>query len=272
MIGAWCFLDHFLPAVEVEGMQVAAHPHTGLQTVTWLFSGVVHHNDSLGSSQLVKPGQLNLMTAGRGISHSEVSLESNEILHGIQLWVALPDKYRNIAPSFNHYQDLPQLNFEGVKINLLTGQLLTERAPTQAYSPLFAAQLDFSHDAEIELPLDKQFEYGFLAVDIDLFVDDQEIEVGAMLYQPPGEEKVTLKIGSAGTLIIIGGEPFTEEIVMWWNFIGRNHEEVTEMRSEWQEGSEKFGTVADEIGGRIPAPPMPNIRLQPRGSKRKRLG
>jgi quercetin 2,3-dioxygenase len=272
MIGAWCFLDHFLPSVEAQGMRVAAHPHTGLQTVTWLFSGLVHHNDSLRSSQIVKPGQLNLMTAGRGISHSEASLKSDDDLHGIQLWVALPDEFRSIAPSFDHYQNLPQINFEGVKINLLVGQLLTELAPTQSYSPLFAAQLDFLHDAEIELPLNKNFEYGFLAIDTDLFVDDQKVAAGAMLYQPAGETKVLLRGKSASTLVVIGGEPFTEEIVMWWNFIGRNHEEVAKMRTEWQESSEKFGTVIDDLGERIPAPPMPNIKLQPRGPKRKSLG
>jgi quercetin 2,3-dioxygenase len=268
MIGAWCFLDHFLPDEHNQKMQVAAHPHTGLQTVTWLFSGEVIHNDSLGRRQKIRPTQLNLMTAGIGISHSEVSTNESEMLHGIQFWIALPDAFRSGPATFQHYENLPFIDMGSVKATLIAGELFDKKSPTQIYSPLVGAQLDFGQADEIEIEIREDFEYGFLAVNSNIFINEDQTLRGSLFHLSKGNGKVKIKSDAPAIVIMIGGVPFEEEILMWWNFIGRNHDEIERMRINWETSSELFGFVTDDLGERIPAPPLPNIKLQPRKSKR----
>ncbi|MET7461023.1 pirin family protein [Nonomuraea sp. NPDC005501] len=255
MIGAWCFVDAYGP--EVATMRVPPHPHTGLQTVSWLLSGEVLHRDSVGSLQVVRPGQLNLMTAGRGISHSEESGE--ELLHGVQLWVALPGEARGMEPGFEHHAELPRVSGPGFGATVVMGSFAGERSPATALTPLTGAEVTVSGTAE--LPLDRGFEHGLLLLDGEV----EPLERGPLLYVPPGRTSLTLR--GDGRVLVIGGEPFAEEIVMWWNFVGRDHDEIVAFRKEWMEG-EGFGTVEGFDGDPLPAPVLPGTRLRPRGRSR----
>ncbi|MEU0570732.1 pirin family protein [Nonomuraea sp. NPDC005983] len=255
MIGAWCFVDAYGP--ETATMRVPPHPHTGLQTVSWLVSGEVLHRDSLGSLQAVRPGQLNLMTAGRGISHSEESREG--VLHGVQLWVALPGEHRQTGPGFEHHASLPVLSGPGFHATVIMGVLGGVASSATAYTPLVGAEVTVDGDAE--LPLDERFEHGVLLLDGAV----EPLSPGPMRYLPPG--RAGLRVSGRGRLLLIGGEPFDEEIVMWWNFVGRSHDDIVAYRKEWMEG-EGFGTVQGFDGDPLPAPILPTTRLRPRGRTR----
>jgi quercetin 2,3-dioxygenase len=152
LIGAWCFADHYGPhdVRDSAGMDVPPHPHTGLQTVSWLFHGEIEHRDSAGVHQLVRPGELNLMTAGAGICHSEVSTASTTILHGVQLWVALPDSGRNTARDFDHFVPEP-VSLDGATVRVFLGELGGERSPVHTFTPLLGAQVDLAAGARVEL-------------------------------------------------------------------------------------------------------------------------
>ncbi|TMR07872.1 pirin family protein [Nonomuraea turkmeniaca] len=255
MIGAWCFLDAYGP--EQSAMRVPPHPHTGLQTVTWLVEGDVLHRDSLGTLQRVRPGQLNLMTAGRGISHSEESPET--VLHGVQLWVALPGEHRHVAPAFEHHPALPVLEGSGYAATVVMGSLGGVSSPASAYTPLVGAEI--AVDGQGEVPLDPAFEHGLLLLDGEV----AGLERGPLVYLPPGRSGV--RVSGRGRVLLIGGEPFGEEIVMWWNFVGRSHDEIAAYRKEWMEG-EGFGAVEGFDGAPLPAPVLPGTRLKPRGRVR----
>lgn len=266
-IGPWCFLDAYGPTSEQGAMQVAAHPHTGLQTVTWLFSGRVVHHDSLGSSSTIQPGELNLMTAGRGIAHSEVSSDGDAPLQGIQLWVVLPDFARGRNPDFQHFQELPRFSQDGAEITLFMGEILGRHSRATTYSPLVGAEIKIRGFGS-EIPLREDWEYGVLAVSDDVDVDGNIVAKDRLLYVPRGRKRLLIKGKTKAcrptTVVLIGGEPFDEKFVMWWNFIGRSHDEIVEMRNQWQSCDERFPHFYDSIEGRIPAPEMPHTRLTPR--------
>ena len=277
MIGAWCFLDHYGPddIKTTGGMWVPPHPHTGLQTVTWLFEGLGLHTDSLGSHQLIRPGQLNVMTAGHGICHAEVSpADAPELLHGVQLWVCLPDSARDTTPpAFAHLADLPTWSERGASLRVLVGSLMGEASTAPTYTPIVGAELTLEPGAEATLPLEAAFEYGVLVAQGGVEVDGVPIERNAMSYLGLARRQLTFRATADGEptiLMLLGGEPFEEEIVMWWNFIGRSHEEIVEQRVAWNgagidDEPERFGVVKDFDGDRLLAPPMPNTRLKPRG-------
>ena len=278
MIGAWCFLDHYGPddIKQTGGMWVPPHPHTCLQTVTWLFDGEGLHTDSLGSKQLIRPGQLNVMTAGAGICHAEVSPESApQYLHGVQLWVVLPDAVRNTAPAdFTHIAELPTYEEAGVTISVMVGELAGEQSPAPTYTPLVGAEVRLAPGASGTIPLDPSFEHGVLTAQGTASVAGADIPRNAMSYLGTGlaELEVSAPEDAADEtiLMVLGGEPFEEEIVMWWNFIGRSHEEIVEQRAAWNGDGlawvpERFGSVPDFDGDRLLAPPMPNTRLKARG-------
>src|SRR5918997_3383056 len=166
MVGAWAFVDHYGPddVAEGPGMQVAPHPHTGLQTVSWLLEGRVHHRDSLGSDVEFGPGQLALMTAGHGIAHAEQSpVLHPRFLHGAQLWVALPHAHRDTAPAFEHHATLPGWTSDGLSTTVLMGSFGGATSPGTAYSPLVGVDLAVAAGADVEVPLEPDFEYGLLA-------------------------------------------------------------------------------------------------------------
>jgi redox-sensitive bicupin YhaK (pirin superfamily) len=216
-----------------------------------------------GSVQLIKPGELNLMTAGSGIAHSELSIETNHDFHGVQLWIALPEQSRNQASHFEHHQDLPETTVDESKIKVFIGELLGLKSPAAIYSELVGAQISLSK--QITLELRKDFEYGYLVADGVAEINGQKISTGQLHYVPVGQDKV--EISGNATLILLGGIPFSEKIVMWWNFIGRSHEEIVQMRQAWQDRSNGFNEFADNIGGFIPVPQMPSLRLTARGNR-----
>lgn len=265
-IGAWCFVDHYGPTDQSDAMSVAAHPHAGLQTVSWLFSGEVEHRDSLGSIQHVLPGELNIMTSGRGIAHSELSVNVRSHLHGIQLWTVLPDHERNAQPTFQHLGDLPAFVWQGLKIRLFVGDFLGESSPATIYSPLIGAEIDVSPDSTASIPVQACFEHGILVVAGEVTVNANSVSLGQLHYIPIGREAISLSSSEGAKVVLLGGEPFKEKIVMWWNFIARTHDEIFQMRQDWESQSQRFPSFTDRIGGRIPAPPLPNLKLKPRAN------
>ncbi len=268
MIGAWAFVDHYGPddIAASAGMQVAPHPHTGLQTVSWLLEGEVHHLDSLGSDVRFGPGQLALMTAGHGISHAEQSPVSHpRFLHGAQLWVALPDAHRETAPAFEHHATLPGWTSDGVTATVLMGSFGGVTSPGTAYSPLVGVDLDLAAGADVEVPLEPDFEYGLLASSGTASAEGAPLDRGAMLYLGTGRRSVRLQAADASRLLLLGGEPFEEHLVMWWNFVGRSGEEIADYADQWNGASERFGTVVGYDGARLEAPPLPPVPLKARG-------
>lgn len=262
-IGAWCFVDHFGPTKQTDGMVVASHPHTGLQTATWLFEGEIEHRDSIGTIQLIHPGQLNLMTAGAGISHSELSIASTENLHAVQLWIALPKESLEIAPTFEHLDQLPTLEGAGLKAKVLIGEFQGVSSPATAFTPIVGVELRLEPGTHA-IPLKSSFEHGLLLVAGDAEIQTQEVEVSSLFYSRSGQESILIETQSGATLMLIGGQPFGEKILMWWNFIGRTHKDIALAREQWNQRDARFGEFEDRIGGWIPAPDLPNVTLQPR--------
>ena len=274
MVGAWCFLDHYGPddIKQTGGMWVPPHPHTGLQTVTWLFEGLGRHTDSLGSDQLIRPGQLNVMTAGHGICHAEVSPDdAPQHLHGVQLWVVLPDEHRSSTPAaFAHLADLPVFESGGATVTVMMGSLAGHTSAAPAFTPLVGAEVRLAGGASVELPLERAFEHAVLAVDGDVEVDGETVERHRLAYLGTGADTLRLSAGSDATVMLLGGEPFEEQIVMWWNFLGRSHDEIVEQREAWNGSGpefvpERFGQVTGFPEPRLLAPPMPNTHLKSRG-------
>ena len=222
MVGAWCFLDRF--DHESAVMRVLPHPHIGLQTVTWPIDGDIRHRDSVGSDVVVAPGQLNMMTAGHGISHSELSIpEEPAEMHGLQLWTALPAPSAHVAPFFEQHTDLPVHRGPGITILVLTGSVS---------------------------------------------VAGVDLESGPLLYLGTGRTELTLSSGDGARFVLLGGEPFDDDLVMWWNFVGRDHDEIVAARTDWEARSPRFGVVEGHGDDRIPAPPLPTVRLTPRRRRR----
>lgn len=270
MVGAWAFVDHYGPddIADEPGMQVPPHPHMGLQTVSWLHDGEVLHRDSLGSLQTVRPRELGLMTSGRAISHSEESPKGHaRFLHGAQLWVALPEAHRTIEPHFQHHTDLPLVTAPGVTATVIMGELDGAASPGTAYTPIVGADLALAGGAEARLPLDPDFEYAVLSMSGEAEVDGVPVLPGSMLYLGCGRTELPLRAVSDAGLMLLGGEPFEEELVMFWNWIGRSHEEIAQAREDWMNGS-RFGEVKGYDGPPIPAPELPPGPLKARGRLR----
>jgi quercetin 2,3-dioxygenase len=270
LIGAWCFVDHYGPhdLGAGPGMDVPPHPHTGLQTVSWLFTGEIEHRDSAGMHAMVQPGELNLMTAGAGICHSEVSLPTARILHGVQLWVALPDADRNTGRDFAHF--VPPVQTVGdADTRVFLGELAGARSPVHTFTPLLGAQVDLAPGAVVELAVDPSFEHGVLLDQGEVHAGGTALGVADLWYQSPGHDVVRLTNGGDGParMLVLGGPPFPEELVMWWNFVGRSHDEIVGYRREWEQHAERFGSVDGYPGRRLAAPPLPNSTLLPRPNR-----
>lgn len=287
LIGAWCFVDHYGPDLVSEsgGMNVPRHPHTGLATVSWLFSGKINHLDSAGFATVVKPGEVNLMVAGRGISHQEFSSSETSVLHGAQLWFALPNETRHMPPTFAHYVPEPILGL-GSELRVFLGSLAGSTSPVETYTPpLVGAEAVLRSGARLELELNPSFEYGILLDTGELRLDGASVRVDHLVYLPPGRSSLVLEAGTSPVrILLIGGEPLGEQIVMWWNFIGRSHEEIVAYRAAWQaeihaepspllaadpsfESSSysRFGPFPEGLPDPLPAPRLPNVQLRPRG-------
>ena len=271
LIGAWCFLDHYGPdeVIDSGGMLVPPHPHTGLQTVSWLFAGEVEHRDSGGHHAVIRPGEIALMTSGYGIAHSEVSTPGTEILHGVQLWVALPQDALTIQRAFS-YHPAPTVNFNHAIAIVFIGELAGAISDVPTYTPLLGADILLEPYASIVLPVNNEFEHGVLVDTSTVQVQDTHLHPGELGYIAPGKSALTIRNleDQHARLILLGGTPFHEQIVMWWNFVARSHEEIVLMRDQWQAEDDRFGRVEGFVGevNRLDAPPMPRVRLMPRGN------
>lgn len=284
-VAAWCFLDRFGP--QRVTMRVEPHPHMGLQTVTWPLRGEIRHRDSLGSDVVLRPGALNLMTSGRGIAHSEYSLDVGgesaapvadpagpepDLLDALQLWVALPDAARDGERGFESHSALPTLDLgDEAHAIVVMGTLAGVTSPATTFTPIVGADVSLGPGADVTLPLDPAWEHGLVGIAGDVTVrpagggptpgpGDADL-----LYLGAGLRSVRLTSRGGARLFLLGGEPFEEELVMWWNFVGRSHEEIVAAWQDWEDRSERFGTVAGHGSVRIPAPPLPTTRLLPRG-------
>ncbi|MGY1752481.1 pirin family protein [Blastococcus sp. SYSU D01042] len=271
LIGAWCFADHYGPddVVRTGGMDVPPHPHTGLQTVSWLFSGEIEHRDTTGAHALVRPGELNLMTGGSGVAHSEVSTPGTGTLHGVQLWTALPEAARHSPRSFVHH--VPEVvRLDGAVVRVLLGTLAGSTSPVATHTPLLGAEVVLEPFAEVAFDVSPGFEHGVLVDEGPVGFGDVELGRAELGYLPPGRGRLTLTNPGdrPARVVLLGGEPFGEPVVMWWNFIGRTHEEIAAYRAEWEAGSERFGQVRGYTGQvqRLPAPPLPTVRLKARSA------
>ncbi|MDU0366585.1 pirin family protein [Microbacterium sp. KSW4-17] len=286
MVGAWCFLDRFGPQQTL--MRVEPHPHIGLQTVTWPIVGEVRHRDAVGSDVVVRPGVLNLMTSGAGIAHSEYSVGEGPIpLDALQLWVALPESRRHGAPAFERHEDLPVLDLgDGSDAVVVMGELGGVSSPATVHTPIVGAELRLAAGATVRIPLDPTWEYavsgmvgaaeamtGVDAVDADASRRPAPaIEPGStasvdhtrLVYLGTGRDHLELRSDEGARVFLLGGEPFEADIVMWWNFVGRSHDEIAEAREAWEARSSRFGEVVDHGPERIPAPPLPGVRLTAR--------
>jgi hypothetical protein len=279
-VGAWCFADHFGPAAPPAAMQVGPHPHTGLQTVTWLVEGEVLHRDSLGSEQLIRPGQLNLMSAGHGVAHAEERPAAyGGGTHGAQLWVAQPEATRDGPPAFEHHAELPRVAVGDAVVTVLVGEVAGERSPARTDTPLVGAELA-SPGGPVSLPLEPAFEHALVVLEGTVVVGGDAagggpvardsgagdaaggtasgatVGPGVLAYLGEGRPDLALDAPGPVRLLVLGGRPFGEPIVMSWNFVGRSHEEVDRAAADWNAGHERFGTVDSPLA-RIPAPGPP---------------
>ena len=268
LIGAWCFADHYGPTTVEDsgGMDVPPHPHTGLQTATWLFAGEVEHRDSLGTHAIVRPGELNLMTGGHGICHSEVSTGVAP-LHGVQLWIALPDANRHTARAFHHHAP-PTIDIGGATARVFLGSLADETSPVPTFTPLLGAEIVLDPQAAVTLAVDPTHEHGVLVDTGTAVLAGTDLARADLGYLAPGT--ATLELANPGEqsarVLLLGGAPFDEDIVMWWNFVARSHDEVMAFREAWERESDQFGRIDGYTGTprRLPAPALPNARITPR--------
>jgi quercetin 2,3-dioxygenase len=273
LVGAWCFLDRFGPQVTM--MRVEPHPHIGLQTVTWPLVGEVRHRDSIGSDVIVQRGALNLMTSGAGISHSEYSIGADAApLDALQLWVALPESRRHGAPAFEQHATLPEVALDAVEgapgeATVVLGAFAGVSSPASIYTPIVGAEVRIPAGSTVRIPLAVEWEHAIVGVTgaVEVFagappeIDASVVDPQHLLYLGIRREAVDVHSTEGATIFLLGGEPFEDDIVMWWNFVGRTHEEIVEARDAWEAASDRFGRVDGHGDVRIPAPPMPAVRL-----------
>ncbi len=280
-VGAWCFIDHYGPmSVDgVTGMAVPPHPHIGLQTVTWLMAGEVLHRDSLGNEQMIRPGQLNLMTSGRGIAHAEESPADHDDawqggrppggprrdLHGVQLWVALPDASRLTEPAFEHHGELPFTVTGGLAVTVLLGSLAGMRSPATRFSDLVGAELAAIENVSERIALTPSFEHVVFVTSGAAVVAGVELTPGRLAYLPTGHEGLSLTAAAGTTAMLLGGVPLGERLLMWWNFVARTPEEIAAAVAGWQQGM--FGEVGGYTGAPLAAPPLDVTRLSRKSAR-----
>jgi redox-sensitive bicupin YhaK (pirin superfamily) len=258
-VGPWCFLDSYGPVERSSGkpMDVPPHPHIGLQTVSWLLEGDLHHKDSLGLEGLARPGTLNLMTAGRGIAHAEESSSGGgALLRGVQLWVALPDAARVTAPAFEQHRTLPVVRLEGGEATLIMGELGGARSPARAFSPLVAAEVSSVPSGRLVLPLNSDYEHALVLLGGTCGLDGQALAIDTLYYLGCGRRDLVLSCDDdPARALLLGGAPFGEAILMWWNFVARTNDEIRAAREDWEAGR-RFGEVKAYEGRRAKAPPL----------------
>ncbi len=266
-VGAWCFVDHYGPETG-KCMDVPPHPHTGLQTVSWLFEGEIEHRDSGGAHAMVLPGEVNLMTSGYGIAHSEVSTPKRDRLHGVQLWVVLPEEGKDLTREFQHHAP-EQVDLDGVRARMLVGSLAGASSPIATQTPLLGAELIIPAGHTWETAVDPGFEHGILVDSGYVDFDGIRLNRSVLGVRDAGLDHLRLHnpTDEPARVMLLGGEPFDEGIVMWWNFIARSHEEIVELAKVWNsDPDDRFGRVPGYRGAhaRLDAPPIPQLRLKRR--------
>lgn len=259
MIGAWCFLDHLGPLEFAPdgGLHVGSHPHTRLQTFTWMIEGEVMHRDSLGSEQIVRPQQVNLMTAGYGISHTEDSLTPGGRMHAAQLWIALPDAVADQPPAFDHYPEVPQWQEQSCAWSLMAGSYGARTAPTVLHSPLMGLEVLAEDAAAVALSLQADFEYGLMALTGGMTLEGERFVQDELAYLAPGRTQLTLQLQAGTRLLVVGGTPFTDKVTVWWNFLGKDLNTIRGYREQWEAHDARFGTVEGGEHRRLTAPQVP---------------
>lgn len=257
-VGAWCFLDRYGPLAfsDEKPMDVAPHPHIGLQTVSWLMEGEVLHRDTLGCEGMAKPGGVNVMTAGRGIAHSEETPQKNVgRLNGLQLWIALPDAARKIEPSFRNVPSVPRYETRDGHAQVIAGELEGRKSDAPIYSDLVGLDLEVGRSGTLVIPARHDFEYAVYLLSGDALLAGQRVEAEALHYFAPGRSEFSFVSAQGARLLVLGGVPFNEPILMWWNFVARTREEIAEARTAWVR-REGFGEVRGYDGPRIEAPAL----------------
>ena len=247
-VGAWCFADHMGPVNVTEGAgpDVGPHPHMGLHTVTWLVDGQMLHKDSLGSEQVIRPGQLNLMTAGAGIAHAEEATgQYVGTMQGIQLWVAQPEVTRNGESAFEHHASLPQVSLGGGTATVLVGELAAVASPARRDWDIVGAELVL-HSATT-MPLRPDYEYGVIVVEGSVAIDGDPVTPGHLAYLGLGRDELVIDVREASRLMLLGGVPFESEILMWWNFVGRSRDEMNAAYESWSAQDDRFGHVNSSL-------------------------
>jgi hypothetical protein len=273
LVGAWCFVDSYgpTPATHARVMDTPPHPHTGLQTVSWLYRGEIEHRDSAGHHALIRPAQVNLMTAGAGIQHSEVSTADARELHGVQLWIALPDSSRGTAPFFEAFAPEP-FTHDDATLHVFVGDLLGHGSTVTSFTKLIGAQLDLPAGGRVGIPADAGFEYGLVVDAGEPTLQGVAVPAAHLGFVAAGATELVIEARDEPLrALLIGGEPLGEQIVMWWNFVGRSHDEVVAFREQWQaevigdsRRDGRFGHLDGYDGSALPAPVLPNVRLRPR--------
>jgi redox-sensitive bicupin YhaK (pirin superfamily) len=256
-VGAWCFVDHMGPAaVDERGLGVAPHPHIGLQTVTWLLAGEALHRDSLGTEQVIAPGQLNLMTAGHGVSHSEEGTgRYRGEIHGVQLWVAQPSTTRDGSPAFEHHVDSQQVELDRAVATVLVGELAGVESPARRDTDHSGVDLDVHHPGSTLLPLRRDYEYALVVLTGAVLVDDAVITPGHLAYLGLGRDEISLIADAPTRALLIGGVPLDEPVLMWWNFVARSRDEIIDAHTDWMARADRFGEVASTLPRIEIAPP-----------------
>lgn len=260
MVGPWCFLDHFGPVApsNYQAFDVAPHPHIGLQTITWLFSGELTHLDSLGYQQPLRAGQLNLMTAGNGISHAEIADEQVEhALHGLQLWAALPEHHEAIEPDFEHHRELPHFALDGVTAELIIGDYGKHKSPATCYHPTLALLLTTPKVQTVEIALEREFEYAIYVVEGSVHSHKQTVKPHQLVYLGANRKHIQLELAADSRVLILGGVPFAEPVVMWWNYVSHSGDRLRQADADWRAGHRRFGEIPRYHGARTLGPEIP---------------
>ncbi len=256
-VGSWCFVDHAGPVAVEPGVSfgIGPHPHMGLQTVTWLVSGELLHLDSLGSEQLIRPGQLNIMTAGHGVSHAEEDPARAEEVHAVQLWVAQPADTRDGAPAFEHHSELPRLELDGAEGTVLVGAFDGVASPARRDTEHMGVELTLRRPGAV-VPLRLDDEHALVVLQGRVTVDGAVVEPGVLAYLGLGRDERAFGVEAPARALLLGGLPFPEPLLMWWNFVGRTRDEVSEARRQWSADDGRFGRVRSALG-RIDVGPTP---------------
>jgi hypothetical protein len=251
LVGPFIFWDQMGPATfdAGTGMDVRPHPHIGLATVTYLFQGEIMHRDSLGTVQAIRPGAVNLMTAGRGISHSERTPPEHRTggspLFGIQSWIALPESSQEIEPTFVHHsaESLPIVEGDGKRVRLIAGDAFGTQSPVETHWPMLYADVELDAGADLVVPLDV-VERGMHVVEGTVRVDGQRFEPGQLAVFRPGAEVKIVACDVPARVMLLGGEPMDGPRHIWWNFVSSSKERIEAAKADWREG--RFPQVPGE--------------------------